>query len=352
MTARQRRSLAVSGLITSVLLASAPAARAHHSNAAFDTTQTVSLEGAITRYEWANPHVYIWIAAPGADGQMVEWQVEGQPPAVLRRLGWSEETLEVGDVIQATGNPGRSQRQKGLLLVSLKRADTALYDGRSMMSALTTADAAPAAAAADGIAGVWVTLLDMAAMQAYLNPARRVPLTEAGAAAQAAFDETTMSPALRCIPPPAPMFMFAPDVKRVTVESGAVRIAGEFAAAERVIHLAVAQREGAAAARPSVPSVHGHSVGRWEGATLIVETTDFAPNGTGLGFTLPSSAKKRVVERITLDPDGRGLTYAYELTDPEMLTGPITGQSRWVYRPDLEFAPVPCDLANAKRFTE
>ena len=351
MTARQHRSLAVSGLITTVLLAGAPA-WAHHSNAAFDTTQTVSLEGTIARYEWANPHVYIWIAAPGADGQMVEWQVEGQPPAVLRRLGWSEETLAVGDMIQATGNPARGTRHKGLLLVSMKRADTALYDSRSMMSALTTADAAPAAAAADGIAGVWVTLLDMAAMQAYLNPARRVPLTEAGVAAQAAFDEATMSPALQCIPPPAPMFMFAPDVKRVTVESGAIRIAGEFAAAERVIHLAVAQREGAAVARPSVPSVHGHSLGRWDGATLIVETTDFAPNATGLGFTLPSSAKKRVVERLTPDADGKGLAYAYELTDPEMLTGPITGQSRWVYRPDLEFAPVPCDLANAKRCTE
>jgi hypothetical protein len=352
MTARQQRSFAVVSVIATVLLTGAPVARAHHSNAAFDVAQTVSIEGLVARYEWANPHVYIWIAAPDTDGRMVEWQVEGQPPAVLRRLGWSQETLEVGDMIQATGHPARSQRHKGLLLVSMKRADTALYDGRSMVSALTTTDAAPAAAAADGIAGVWVTLLDMAAMQAYLNPARRVPLTEAGAAAQAAFDEATMNPALQCIPPPAPMFMFAPDVKRVTVENGAIRIAGEFAAAERVIHLAAAAGEGAAVARPSVPSVHGHSVGRWDGGTLIVETTDFAPNATGLGFTMPSSAKKRVVERLTPDADGRGLAYAYELTDPEMLTGPITGQSRWVYRPDLEFAPVACDLANAKRFTE
>jgi hypothetical protein len=67
----------------------------------------------------------------------------------------------------------------------MKRADSTLYDGKSMVSALKTSGAAPTAAA-EGIAGVWVTLLDMAAMQGYLNPARRVPLTEAGVAAQAA----------------------------------------------------------------------------------------------------------------------------------------------------------------------
>ena len=179
MTARQYRfPTVVLPLVSAAVLAAAPAARAHHSASAFDAKQTVSLEGVVTRYEWANPHVYIWLAAPGADGETVEWQVEGQPPAVLRRLGWSQDTLRVGDTVQATGNPARNAQRKSLLLVSMKRADTTLYDGPTLMSALTTSAAAPAAAA-DGIAGVWVTLLDMGAMQSYLNPARRVPLTEA-----------------------------------------------------------------------------------------------------------------------------------------------------------------------------
>jgi len=269
--------------------------------------------------------------------------VEGQPPAVLRRLGWSQDTLSVGDTVQATGNPARNAQRKSLLLVSMKRADATLYDGPTLMSALTTSVAAPTAAA-DGIAGVWVTLLDMGAMQGYLNPARRVPLTEGGVAAQAAYDETTMSPGAQCIPTPAPMFMFAPDVKRITVESGLLRIAGEFAAAERVIHLAPSSAP--------TPSVQGHSVGRWDGATLVVETTDFAPHGAGVGFTLPSSPQKRLVERLTLDADGKGLTYAFELTDPEILTAPITGGGRWVYRPDVEFAPLACNLENARRFME
>ena len=348
MTARQYRIL-TPALVAVAMLATAPAASAHHSAAGFDSSQTISLDGVVTRYEWANPHVYLWIAAPDASGQTVEWQVEGQPPAVLRRLGWSQDTLKVGDKILATGSPARNAQHKSLLLASLKRADTTLYDNPTLMSALTTPVAAPAAAA-DGLAGVWVTLLDMGSMTAYLNPARRVPLTEAGVASQAAYVEATMSPGLRCVPVTAPAFMFAPDVKRVTVESGSIRIAGEFAAAERVVHV---PSGGAPSARPSpTPSVQGHSVGRWEGKTLVVETTDFAPHGTGLGFSLASSASKRLTERLTLDDDGKGLTYAFELTDPEMLTGPITGGGRWVYSPDVEFAPVACDLDNARRFAE
>ena len=356
MTARHYRILApalvAAALLAAALLAAAPAASAHHSAAAFDSSQTISLDGVVTRYEWSNPHVYLWIAAPDASGETVEWQVEGQPPAVLRRLGWSQDTLSIGDKIQATGNPARNAQHKSLLLASLKRADATLYDNPTLMSALTTPVAAPPAAGADGLAGVWVTLLDMAAMQAYLNPARIVPLTEAGVAVRAAYDEATMSPGLRCVPTPAPAFMFAPDVKRVTVGDGLIRIAGEFSASERVIHVV---RGDAASARPSsapTPSVQGHAIGRWQGATLVVETTDFAPHGAGLGFTLPSTAQKRLVERLTLDADGKGLTYAFELTDPEMLTAPITGGSRWVYSPDVEFAPVACDLENARRFAE
>ena len=100
------------------------------------------------------------------------------------------------------------------------------------------------------------------------------------------------------------------------------------------------------------PDSHRRGVLRWDGGTLVVETTDFAPHSAGLGFSLPSSSKKRLIERLTLDSDGTGLTYAFELTDPEMLSAPLTGASRWVYRPDVKFAPVACNLENARRFAQ
>ena len=348
MLIRNRRSKTVAvALAAALVLSSASPAIAHHSNAAFDSTQTIALEGVVTRYEWANPHVYLWIAAPGANGETVEWEVEGQPPAMLRRLGWSQATLGMGDAIQVTGNPSRDRTRNKVLLVALKRADATLYDGKSFMTALTT-PVAPPAAAANGIAGVWTTELDLAAMQAYIDPSRRVELTERGAAAKASYDEATMSSGLKCVAVPAPAFMFVPDIKRVTVEADAIRVAGEFGADERVIHLTTNPSSPPAA---RTPSVQGYSVGHWEGATLVIETTDFAPHSGGIGFSLPSSPMKRLVERLTLEDNGRALAYAFEVTDPEVLSAPMSGTSRWVYSPDVAFAPAACDLDNARRFT-
>jgi len=349
MPYRNRRMPTIAAaLAAAVVLSSASPALAHHSNAAFDSTQTISLEGVVTRYEWANPHVYLWIAAPGPNGERVEWEVEGQPPAMLRRLGWSQDTLAAGNAIEVTGNPSRDRSHHKVLLVSLKRADATLYDGRSFMTALMTPVAAPAAAA-EGIAGVWTTQLDLPAMQAYLDPSQRVALTEKGSAAKASYDEATMSSGLKCVAPPAPAFMIVPDIKRITVEAALIRIAGEFGAAERVIHLATTP-SAAPAAR--APSDQGYSVGRWEGATLVVETTDFAPHSGGIGFSLPSSPQKRLVERLTLEENGRAIAYEFEVADSEMLSAPITGASRWVYSPDAKYAPAACNLDNARRFTQ
>ncbi len=331
-------------VLTAFALAAAPSA-AHHSNAQFDMTQTVTFEGVVTRYEWANPHVYIWIEAPDESGAAVEWLIEGQPPSVLRRQNWSADTLNVGDAVAITGNPSRNPAQKTLFMMTMEKADAALYDRESFLSTLMTSDAPPGGATASGLDGVWVSLLDLAAMEGVIAPAGSYALTDAGAAAAEQFDEFTMSPALSCIPYPAPIFMIAPDVKRITVEDGSIRIEGEFDDAARTIHLE--DPTGG-----SEPSVQGYSVGRWEGSTLVIETSGFTPHLAGNAMSLYSSEHKRLVERLTLDADGTGLAYEFELTDPEVLAAPATGSNRWVYRPDLAFEPVACDLRNARRFAE
>jgi hypothetical protein len=270
---------------------------------------------------------------------------------MMRRIGWSRETLAVGDAVRLTGAPARNPSSKTLLLTSLHKAEAALYDGQSLRAAMSgdgrSADAA-AAPTADGLDGVWVTLASFDVVAGFARPAARFQLTEAGAASVAAFDEATMSPAIDCIPLPAPAATIVPDVKRISVEEGSVRIAGEFDSGERVIHVA----SGGANADSSAPqpSLQGHSIGRWEGKTLVIETTAFVPHALGLGLGLESSPAKRLVERLTLEDDGTGLAYEFELTDPEVLVTPVTGKLRWVYRPDLAFMPEACDRENARRF--
>jgi hypothetical protein len=270
---------------------------------------------------------------------------------MMRRVGWSRETLAVGDAVRLTGAPSRNPSNKSLLLTSMHKAEAALYDGPSLRAAMSgagrSADAA-AAPVAGGLDGVWVTLANFDVVSSFARPAARFQLTAAGAASLAAFDEATMSPSIDCIPLPPPAATIVPDVKRISIEEGVIRIAGEFDAGQRVIHIV----DGGAKPHSSVaqPSIQGYSVGRWEGKTLVIETTAFAPHTYGHGLGLESSPAKRLVERLTLDDDGTGLAYEFELTDAEVLAAPVTGKIRWVYRPDLAFAPEPCDRQNARRF--
>jgi hypothetical protein len=317
-------------------------ATAHHSNAMFDDEQVVTIEGVVTRYEWANPHVYIYVEQ-ATDAEKVEWEIEGQPPAMLRRLGWSPDTIAVGDPVSVSGNPFRDESRKGMYLISLERADSTLYDYASFFAALGTPSEA-SATPAESLAGTWTTVLAPDVVFPFVQPESLLPLTEAGAAAVASFDESTMNPGKDCVAVPAPFFMLAPDAKSITIEDGVVRIAGEFTAAERVVHIGAAGHDGAE------PSVQGHSIGRWEGEALVIDTAAFAPHRTGNADSLPSGPQKHLVERLALSEDKTSLVYHFELSDPEYLAETVVGDVRWDYRPDLTFTAEACDLENARRF--
>jgi len=177
-------------------------------------------------------------------------------------------------------------------------------------------------------------------------PQGAIPLTAAGEAALKAYDERTMAPALECMPQPAPFLMYVPNVMRITTGERAITIEGDYEATERTIHMDLSDHEGAS------PSLHGHSIGRWDGATLIIDTAAFANHRTGNAAGVPSGAQKHLVERLTRSDDGTSLTYEFELTDPEFLAAPVTGEVQWAYRPAIAFERSECNKTAARRFTE
>jgi hypothetical protein len=260
---------------------------------------------------------------------------------MMRRHGWSPQTLRVGDAIVVSGNPSRNVADAGLYPHSIQRGDDTLYEVMAGTQRLATSSAADEAVA-NSLDGTWATLLTMDVLVRFAQ--HDYPLTEAGTAALANFDERTMSPGANCISNAAPLFMIDPDIKQISTRDGAITIAGGYAA-ERTIHMNVTTHAGAS------PSVQGHSIGRWEGSTLVIDTTHFASHKTGNGYTgVPSGAMKHLVERLTLDEGGTTLTYDFELRDPEFLAAAVSGQVRWAHRPDLEFVPEECDLETARRF--
>jgi hypothetical protein len=102
------------------------------------------------------------------------------------------------------------------------------------------------------------------------------------------------------------------------------------------------------------PSVQGHSTGRWDGDTLVIDTIAFEPNPSGLAMNTPSSAGKHTVERLSLIPDKTRLRYEVTVEDPVYLTRPATLAIQWDHRPDLEFSQDPpgCDPKEAARYKD
>jgi hypothetical protein len=77
---------------------------AHHSFAAeFDATKPVNLAGAVTKVEWTNPHIWIYLEGKDEKGVAGKWQCEMGSPNVLTRQGWRKDSLKQGDQITIEG---------------------------------------------------------------------------------------------------------------------------------------------------------------------------------------------------------------------------------------------------------
>jgi hypothetical protein len=81
------------------------AALAHHSFAAqYDSKKPVTLTGVVTKVEWTNPHVYIYVDVTDAKSKKVtNWGFEMGPPHMLQKAGWKRNSLKLGEVVEVDG---------------------------------------------------------------------------------------------------------------------------------------------------------------------------------------------------------------------------------------------------------
>lgn len=103
------------------VLTGAPSA--HHSTAMFEWGKPVELKNAkVMRWEWTNPHTFLYVTAPDGSVREVRWAFEGMSPNHLSRAGWSKRSLKPGDEIDLTYYPLRDDR-KGGFNVTVTMAD-------------------------------------------------------------------------------------------------------------------------------------------------------------------------------------------------------------------------------------
>ena len=90
------------------LLAAAPIS-AHHSTAMYDTQNPVTITGVVKKFEWTNPHAFVYLEVMDEkSGKVVEWEVEMMSLNHLRGYGWTSKTVKPGDMLSATGAPAKS----------------------------------------------------------------------------------------------------------------------------------------------------------------------------------------------------------------------------------------------------
>ena len=101
MNIRLAAALVAGGLFCS------PALPHHSPESHYLVNELVTVTGVVTKFRLINPHARIYFDVTAADGEVQRWFAEGNASAILRRRGWSNDTLKPGDVIEITGNPAR-----------------------------------------------------------------------------------------------------------------------------------------------------------------------------------------------------------------------------------------------------
>jgi hypothetical protein len=331
------RALATIG----VCVLAASAADAHHSRALYDLATEVAFDGTVTKLEWMNPHISMTIATKGADGAPVLHDVEVMSVSEARALGLSREAIAEGSHVVVRAHPGRSgptARAVGL--------DVQTSDGRLLpLNTDAGFGVAPSAVReAQGIAGRWAPTV--ADFQAAFGAARNWPVTETARAGLAtAFAEPSAVLGI-CADYPPPLLSFFPDLREIEISASTavIRYEAQGQNIARVVHLDQAAHPVGVA-----PSLLGHSIGRWEGQSLVVDTVAFEPHAVGIMIGVPSSPEKHLVERFTPAQDRRHLRYDVTIEDPLRLTAPAMLSVQWEYRPDLAPSGVACDPEAARK---
>ena len=313
---------------------SAPAS-AHHSQSMFDTSQELLIEGTVARFDWVNPHMYLIVETKGPDGQPA--LVEGEGVGITQALvdGLDRNALTPGTPVVMRANPNRGGWGKQVRIMDVTTQDGEVhpfYAANRRTRTLTPAES---------LEGHWAP--SRAGFGAAMGAMARWPVTPEGRAAQAALADDGI-----CNPDSPPVLSVFDELR--TIELGDDEVVMQFDntgdRSTRVVHMT--------AAHPAdvQPSLDGHSIGRWEGETLVIDTIGFPADSSGLGLNVPAGPRKHMVERLTLTNDRTRLRYEVTVEDPDYLTGPATLTQQWDHRPDLEFAQDTgaCDPEVARRY--
>ena len=331
-----RRLSATIPALAATTLFGAPAF-SHHSQAMFDASREILIEGTVARFDWVNPHMYLIVATEGPDGEPA--LVEGEGLGITQALvdGLNREALQPGTPVVMRANPNRGGWGKQVRILDVTTQDGEIhpfYAANTRTLTLTPAES---------LEGRWAPARQ--ALGAAFGAMARWPVTPEGRAAQAEMVADGL-----CSAEPTPFLSILDEVREIEIGEDEVilRFDNTGDHVTRTIHM------NAEHPADVQPSHQGHAIGWWEGETLVIDTIAFEPDPSGVAGNVPSSPGKHTVERLTMTEDRTRLRYEVTVDDPVYLSEPATLTQQWDHRPDLEFSPgsEPCDDDVAARYRD
>ena len=349
-------------------------ALAHHGFGLFQLDIKKEWSGTLTKMNLVNPHSYMELDVVDENGEVLHMRCEMRAAALIRRSGWSTDMFKVGAHVKIEGNPHRDDPEACYIenftidnTITMNRNDQLptsapvdtsdrplrLEDGQLNLNGdwaveqlvLTVPPSGgngsmvPKSMSPDYAAGK-ITLDEVRATQ---PPRPQAVYTEKGQAAADAFDRRSPvdNPWFACKPTsfirdwtadwPINQFRHyttAEGDKVIDITYGLYNF-------ERRIHIGMTEHPD-----NIKPSYAGHSIGSWEGDTLVVDTIGFAEGV--LSPPTRSSEQMHIVERFTLDTEKMALKREYSVTDPVYLAAPYESYDV-MYLSDVPFKAQPCE---------
>jgi hypothetical protein len=338
------------------------ATQAHHGFGSFDSSaDLMTLTGVVTDVEFINPHSWVYFTVTDEAGEEAYWRCEMRAATVLQRSGWTPEMFVPGETITLTALPDRSDPRSCYL------SNVTFTDGRSynryaqieetIEAELTFEQGERPLRLADGalnVSGDWAPIQmlltdprvggvpreDQPTRARGPGGGQRAEPVQMTAVGQAAVDATDFrspqgNPRFRC-ETTSILFDWPWDgsVNRVMQRGDTITLEHGQHGFTRTVYLDADEHPDAIE-----PSRGGHSIGRWEGDVLVVDTVGFLP-GLLTGQILHGE-QLHVVERFSLDPETLALTREYTAEDTEFFTGQHSG-SDTLYVADAPFAVHDC----------
>ena len=354
------------GVVFIASIASAAPAFAHHGAGSFDLTKSVTFTGKLTKVDLINPHSWLYFDVADANGRVSHHRCEMRSVHVLARSGWTKDVFPIGQRITVEAAPDKVDPSSCYLNTIrfengshmdrygqyVKAPEGAVREVRGPLVVPNTTRELRRPTGEPNISGDWaaeqVVMVDPRgtggglvplSQLSQLKPGERpagaggrrgggagtgprlyggTELTELGQQSAASFAQKD-NPRFRCETTSIIFdWTFDGPVNRITQNKDTIVLQYGQMGLKRTI--AMNMKEHPANIKPTRA---GHSIGRWDGDVLVVDTVGFLPGV--LNGPVRHSDKLHVVERFSLEPKTMKLTRAYVAEDSVYLKGQYTG---------------------------